>query len=82
MGAIKAGVKVVTFAEKESQDALDHALSSTQAKGLIFAPNASVENNQTRMNFVSNLMPELSTMYFGDVLNVQRYPHLKNLVQT
>lgn len=42
MGAIKAGVQVVTFAEKESQDALDHALSSTNAKGLIFAPDAVV----------------------------------------
>jgi hypothetical protein len=29
MGAIKAGVSVVTFAEKESIDALDHALKST-----------------------------------------------------
>jgi len=27
-------------------------------------------------------MPELSTMYFGDVLKVKRYPHLQNLVQT
>ena len=27
-------------------------------------------------------MPELATMYFGDVLNVKRYPHLRNLVQT
>lgn len=41
MGAMKAGVQVVTFAEKDSQEALDHALSSTSAKGLIFAPDAS-----------------------------------------
>lgn len=36
MGAFKAGVKVVTFAEKDSQDALHHALSSTNAHGIVF----------------------------------------------
>jgi len=29
MGSIKAGVKVVTLAEKDRQDAFDHALSSS-----------------------------------------------------
>jgi len=52
MGAIKAGVQVVTFAEKESQDALDHALSSTNAKGLIYAPDAACGEKQTRNDFV------------------------------
>lgn len=79
---MKAGVSVVTFAEKESQDALDHALSSTKAKGLIFTPDADCGNNQTRADFVANLMPELKTMYFGDCLSVKRYPHLEHLVQT
>jgi len=82
VGAMKAGVSIVTFAEKESQDALDHALASTSAKGLIFAPDADAGNNQTRNDFVQNLMPELRTMYFGDSLSVKRYPHLQNLVQT
>lgn len=45
MGAIKAGVSVVTFSDKENVDALDHALSSTKAKGLIFAPDALVSKN-------------------------------------
>jgi hypothetical protein len=40
MGAIKAGVSIVTIADKENADALDHALSSTKAKGLIFAPDS------------------------------------------
>lgn len=79
---MKCGVQIVTFAEKESQDALDHALASTNAKGLIFAPDTDAGNNQSRADFVANLMPELSTMYFGDVLNVKRYPHLQNVVQT
>lgn len=82
MGAMKAGVQIVTFAEKESQDALDHALASSQAKGLLFSPDTAVSDKQTRLNFVHDLMPELPTMYFGEDLNVKRYPHLQNLVQT
>jgi len=39
LGAIKAGVQVVTFAEKDNVDALDHALRSTNAKGLIISPD-------------------------------------------
>ena len=27
-------------------------------------------------------MPELSTMYLGDDLDLKRYPHLKHIVQT
>lgn len=45
MGAMKAGVSVVTFAEKDNVDALDHALRTTNAKGLIFGPDASVGEN-------------------------------------
>jgi hypothetical protein len=39
MGAMKAGVKIVTFAEKDSAEALDHVLASTKAKGLLFDPS-------------------------------------------
>jgi hypothetical protein len=45
MGAIKAGVSVVTFNDKENADALDHALTSTKAKGLIFAADSPMGNN-------------------------------------
>lgn len=81
MGAIKAGVKVVTFTE-DSEEALDTVLKSTNATGLIFTPDAQVSQNLTRANIVSKLMPELSTMYLGDELAVKRYPNLKNIVQT
>jgi hypothetical protein len=27
-------------------------------------------------------MPELQSMYFGDELNLKKYPHLKQIVQT
>ena len=45
MGAFKAGVTIVSFAEKDSIDALDHALRSTKAKGLIFSPDTLVADN-------------------------------------
>lgn len=48
MGAFKVGVLVVTFAEKDNTDALDHALRSTNAKGLIFNPEASIDEKTTR----------------------------------
>lgn len=34
------------------------------------------------MDFLNKLMPELETMYFGDVLDTRKYPSLKNIVQT
>jgi hypothetical protein len=70
MGAIKAGVKVVTFVE-DTEEALDNALKATNATGLIFSPDAQVSENQTRANIVQKLMPELSTMYLGDELAVR-----------
>lgn len=65
MGAIKAGVSVVTFDEKESGDAFDHALATSKAKGLIFSPATEAENGATRLTFLQKMMPELSTMYAG-----------------
>jgi long-subunit acyl-CoA synthetase (AMP-forming) len=82
MGAIKAGVAVVTFTDKENADALDHALTSTKAKGLIFAPDSPMGKNETRGTAVNKLMPELSKMYLGDELNVSRYPNLTQIIQT
>ena len=84
MGAIKAGVSMVSFAEKESQDALDHALSSSDAKGLIFSPSTQIGDDAgtTRQTFLNSLMPELETMYAGQELDLSRYPHLRHIVQT
>lgn len=41
MGAIKAGVRVVTFTD-DTEEALDAALRTTNATGLIFSPDAQV----------------------------------------
>ena len=43
MGAIKAGVSVVSFDEKDSADALDHALSTSKARGLLVSLATEVE---------------------------------------
>ena len=82
MGAIKAGVTVVTFDEKDNQDALDHALGSTDAKGLIISPSTQMDGDTTRKTFLGNLIPELEKSYFGDELNLSQYPNLKTIVQT
>lgn len=60
----------MTFAEKDSEHSLDYTLTDCKAKGLIYAPDASVGEGETRNDFVQNLMPELKTMYFGDALKV------------
>jgi len=82
MGSIKAGVQVVTFAEKDSADALDHALRSTNAKGLLFQPDHQIDDKSDRLSLVHQLMPELKKMYHGDELSLAKYPHLERIVQT
>jgi len=49
IGAAKAGVTCVSFDERDSQDALDHALRTSGAKGLIYSANSTVaETSETR----------------------------------
>jgi acyl-CoA synthetase (AMP-forming)/AMP-acid ligase II len=83
MGASKAGVTVVTFSEKENQDALHSALKDSGARGLLFSPSTTVsEDGSTRADFVNKLMPELDSMYPGDALSLGNYPMLKQIIQT
>ena len=81
MGAIKAGVSVVTFDEKDSMDALDHALSASKAKGLIFSPSTETDAASTRLTFLQKCIPELSTVYAGqDLRGLSKYPNLQHLI--
>lgn len=82
MGAIKAGVSLVAFHEKDSKDALDQALRTTNAKGLFFSPGTQTGENTTRKTFLQELMPELEDLYAGDDLKLTNYPHLRHIVQT
>ena len=82
MGAIKAGVTIVSFDEKDDVDALDAALATSGAKGLIFSPDTATGENETRLSFLQKLMPELSSMSRGEELSLKKYPSLEMLVQT
>jgi len=42
MGAAKAGVSIVTFAEKDSQDSLHQTLKDSGARGLLFSPTTEI----------------------------------------
>lgn len=81
MGAAKAGVAVVTFSEKDSQDALDHTLRESGARGLFFSPTTKA-GEQTRGDMLGALLPELAASYPGDALNAKAYPNLKSIVQS
>jgi len=49
MGAAKAGVSIVVFNEKNDKDVLDQTLRDSGARGLIFSPSTSVnEDGGTR----------------------------------
>ena len=78
MGAAKAGVTVVTFDEKNDIDALHQALRDSGARGLLFSPASEVnESGDKRASFIEKLMPELSSLYPGDSLDLKSYPLLK-----
>jgi hypothetical protein len=76
---MKTGVTLVNFSESSSKDALHHALSSSNSKGLIFSPNTQIDEGAKRLDAVQELMPELSSMYLGQELHSRAYPHLKNI---
>ena len=82
MGAIKAGVSIVTFDEKDDCDALDSALNSSKARGLVISPSTEAAEGSTRLTYLQKLMPELANMRAGQELSVGRYPNLKHVVQT
>lgn len=77
MGAAKAGVTVVIFDEKESEDALHSALKDSGARGLVFSPETDVAEGKNRASILNGLMPELDSLYPGDSISLSSYPHLK-----
>lgn len=80
MGAAKAGVQIVTFAEKNEQGALHEALVSSGARGIVFSPSSAVTEEESRKALLLRLMPELSSLYPGDALNLRSYPNLKQII--
>ncbi len=83
MGAIKAGVSVVTFDEKDSAEAFNETLKDSKAKGLILSPGTEVEGEEfnKRSDVLEKLMPELAHHEPGNHLNVSGFPELKQIIQ-
>jgi len=69
MGAAKAGVTLVTFNEKDSEDALHQTLKDSGARGLLFSPDTEAGEGITRGSIVQKLMPSLENSYKGDPIN-------------
>lgn len=71
MGAAKAGVQIVTFAEKGEEGALQQALRDSGARGLVFSPSTQDnEDGPSRADTIKKFAPELSRLYPGDELNL------------
>lgn len=57
MGAIKAGVTIVTFDEKDNKEALDKVLRDSKARGLLFSPDTEIDEENNRGTYLKSLMP-------------------------
>lgn len=78
MGAMKAGVQIVTFTEREDEKALGETLKASGAKGLIFSPDTHfTEDGERRIDAFKRLFPELENSHAGDKLDLSAYPKLK-----
>ncbi len=77
MGALKTGVSIVTFDEKDSTDAFQSALSDSGARGLIVSPGTDIEGGAKREDCLLSCMPELKSHEPGNFLNVGAFPQLK-----
>ena len=71
MGAAKASVSVVTFAEKNDKSSLNDALKESGARGLVFSPSSLVAEGESRSDMLQSLMPELNKLYPGDEITLQ-----------
>ncbi len=76
MGALKAGVTVVTFSEKENRDAVHTVIADSGARGLIFSPQTKLDDDEKadRESILHSLMPELNNLYPGDEPALKSYP--------
>ena len=82
VGAIKAGVKIVTVDENDSVDDVSKALSDSKSKGFLFSPTTLDDEGNKRANQVHSLIPELDSFYPGDAFECEAFPHLEHLIHT
>jgi hypothetical protein len=80
MGAMKAGVTVISVSDKENIEAVHETLKNSGAKGLLFSPETqSQEDGETRLDQFNKLMPELESCYLGDKVEIAAYPGLSHI---
>jgi hypothetical protein len=83
MGAVKAGVTVVTFEEKDNIDALREAIKESGCRGIMFSPGTEidVEKQVSRGSFMKKVLPELENLYPGDPIEIKEFSNLKQVIQ-
>ena len=82
VGAMKAGLTVVTIDENDSIEDVSRTLSETEASGIIFSPTTLDSNKEKRANSLYEILPELGSMYPGDEFESARFASLKHVIQT
>jgi acyl-CoA synthetase (AMP-forming)/AMP-acid ligase II len=82
VGALKAGVTVVTIDHEDSVEDAAQALRDSGATALLFSPMTLDENKEKRANSLHSLIPELESIYPGDEFSCSAFPSLKHLIHT
>ena len=82
VGAIKAGMSVVTFDEGDSVSDVSSALKDSGARGLLFSPTTVDEHGEKRANALHEHIPEIDSMYPGDEFSCAAFPELQHLIHT
>ena len=82
IGALKAGVSIISVDSKDSINHIGDTLDHSRAKGLLFSPHTKIDQNNQRANLLLELMPELIDHTSGQSLKVNNFPSLKNIIHT
>lgn len=82
IGAIKAGVSIVSVSTHDEINHIGDALAQSGAQGLMFSPHTKVDGHNQRANLLLELMPELIDHRPGQNLNVDNFPELRNVIHT
>ncbi len=82
IGAMKAGLTVVTIDENDSLANAAQAIKDSNAKALLFSPMTLDESHEKRANALHGLIPELGSLYPGQEFTSSEFPNLKHVIHT
>ncbi|CAI2374099.1 unnamed protein product [Moneuplotes crassus] len=82
IGAIKAGVSVVSVNSNDEIHHIRDTLYQSGAHGILFSPHTSVDARTQRANLLLDLMPELIDHVPGQTLKVGDFPELRHVIHT